>query len=71
MTETTPTSINRHSLREPGLIAHEARRLVGLQRHYHCAACRCEWRSWTRLAACPDCGEPFASAVIRRAAFGE
>ncbi|MGH2985089.1 MAG: hypothetical protein ACRDLO_00175 [Solirubrobacterales bacterium] len=69
MTETIPVPIDRRSLRDPALIAREARRLIGLERQYHCAACGCEWRSWTRLAACPDCGEAFLSAVIRRAAF--
>jgi hypothetical protein len=69
VTETIRTPINQHSIREPALAARKARRLVGLERHYQCAACGCERRSWARLAACPDCGAAFASAVIRRAAF--
>jgi hypothetical protein len=49
-------------------VAREARRLIGLEREYHCGSCGGERRSWSRLAACPDCGEAFAAAVIRRAA---
>jgi hypothetical protein len=44
------------------------RRLVGLERHYHCECGRDE-RSWTRLTACPECGQAFVTAVIRRAAL--
>jgi hypothetical protein len=50
-------------------VAREARRLIGLERQYHCRSCGGERRSWSRLAACPDCGEDFAAAVIRRAAL--
>ena len=45
------------------------RRLVRMERQYHCRACGGERSSWTRLAACPDCGEAFVAAVIRRAAL--
>jgi hypothetical protein len=49
-------------------VAREARRLVGLERHYHCGSCGNERHSWARIRACPDCGEVFVAAVIRRAA---
>jgi ribosomal protein L37AE/L43A len=45
------------------------RRLIALERHYHCESCGREQRSWARVPACPDCGQAFASAVIRRAAL--
>ncbi|MGI8461476.1 MAG: hypothetical protein ACR2OC_07555 [Solirubrobacterales bacterium] len=45
-----------------------ARKLVGLERSYSCSGCGSEQRSWTRMSACPDCGERFAVAVIHRAA---
>lgn len=48
-------------------VATRARRLIGLERHYHCRSCEGERRSWTRLASCPDCGDAFTGAVIRRA----
>jgi hypothetical protein len=67
MNELTKTSTGR-SLRDPSAVAREARRFVGLERNYHCDGCGCERSSWTRMAACPDCGEAFAVAVIRRAA---
>lgn len=47
----------------------EARRLVGLERHYSCSGCGAQHRSWTRMRACPDCGERLAFAVIHRAAL--
>ena len=64
------TSIARtgRSLRDPSAVTLEARRLVGFERQYHCHECGTELRSWTRLSACPECGEPFVAAVIRRAA---
>jgi hypothetical protein len=46
----------------------EAKRLIGLERRYACDGCGSEHRSWSRLRACPQCGEPLAVAVIRRAA---
>jgi len=46
-----------------------SRRLIGLERNYECASCGAEHRSWTRMRACPDCGEHLATAVIRRAAL--
>ena len=45
-----------------------SRRLVGLERRYDCERCGAEHLSWSRIRACPDCGEPLAVAVIRRAA---
>jgi predicted amidophosphoribosyltransferase len=48
--------------------AAEAKRLIGLERRYACRSCDSEHRSWSRLRACPACGEPLAVAVIRRAA---
>lgn len=46
-----------------------AGRLVGLERTYECGGCGSEHRSWTRMRACPDCGEHLAVAVIHRAAL--
>lgn len=68
MAHTSLTS-NGRTLRDPQLVAREARRLVGFERHYHCASCGGERRSWARLASCPDCGEPFLTATIHRAAL--
>jgi hypothetical protein len=68
MTEITGIRPNGASIRDSAPVA-EARRLIGLERHYRCGSCGCERRSWTRLVACPDCGEAFARAVIRRAAL--
>jgi hypothetical protein len=68
MIDATRTHTGR-SLRDPAAVAREARRMVGLERHYHCECCGGDRRSWTRLAACPDCGEAYVAAVIRRAAF--
>jgi predicted amidophosphoribosyltransferase len=65
----TSIDITGRTLCNPTAVAREARRLVGFERHYHCESCGCDRRSWTRLSACPDCGEPFVSAVIRRAAI--
>jgi hypothetical protein len=48
--------------------AAEVKRLVGLERSYACGSCGSEHRSWSRLRACPECGEALAVAVIRRAA---
>jgi hypothetical protein len=45
------------------------RRIVALERRYHCSACGHENRSWTRLRSCLACGQPLAHAVIRRAAI--
>jgi hypothetical protein len=45
------------------------RRLVALERHYHCGSCGSNERSWARVPACPNCGEAFVTAVIRRAAL--
>ena len=68
MIETTTTDTGR-ALRDPAAVAREARRMVGLERHYRCAGCGVEHESWTRLSGCPDCGQPYRAAVIRRAAF--
>jgi hypothetical protein len=46
-----------------------SRRLVGLERHYLCAACSREHRSWVRLRRCPGCGAALGAARIRRAAL--
>jgi hypothetical protein len=67
MTETT-THTGR-ALRDPAAVMREGRRMVGLERHYRCAGCGAEHTSWARMSGCPDCGRPFAAAVIRRAAF--
>jgi hypothetical protein len=64
--DANPTGRN---LTDPTAVVREARRLVSLERHYHCDACGSERSSWTRMSACPDCGEAFVAAVIRRAAF--
>jgi hypothetical protein len=56
-------------LRDPAAVAREARRLVGFERHYSCGACGSERHSWSRMSACPDCGEAYVAAVIRRAAI--
>lgn len=69
MADSTPITIDRRSRRDPAIAAREARRVIGLERHYHCEGCGREHRSWARLSACPDCGAGFVSAVIRRAAF--
>jgi hypothetical protein len=45
------------------------RRVVALERHYHCGTCGSDERSWARISACPNCGEAFVAAVIRRAAL--
>jgi DNA-directed RNA polymerase subunit RPC12/RpoP len=64
----TFNSTHGRSLRELSLVARETRRLVGFERQYQCSACGGEHRSWTRMRACPDCGERLAVAVIHRAA---
>lgn len=69
MADTSPITIGRRSSCDPAIVGPEARRLIGLERHYRCRACGREHRSWERLCACPDCGAAFVSAVIRRAAF--
>ena len=62
-------STTGRKLTDPTTVAREARRLVSLERHYHCGGCGSERSSWTRISACPECGEAFVAAVIRRAAF--
>ncbi|MDX6582934.1 MAG: hypothetical protein QOI10_2118 [Solirubrobacterales bacterium] len=57
------------ALRDPAAVSREARRMVGLERRYHCDGCGGEHRSWARMSSCPDCGEAYVAAVIRRAAF--
>ena len=56
------------ALRDPSAVAREARRFVGMERHYRCRACGSQRQSWSRISACPDCGEAYVTAVIRRAA---
>ena len=68
MTETTSTHTGR-ALHDPAAVAREARRIVGLERRYQCAGCGAEHASWARMSGCPDCGQPYRAAVIRRAAF--
>jgi hypothetical protein len=68
MAETTGIRRTQGSPRAAANVA-EARRLVGFERHYRCGSCGRERRSWTRLAACADCGETFVRAVIHRAAL--
>jgi hypothetical protein len=65
---TTTTTSTRHLPSE--LEGREARRLVGFERHYRCSAGH-EHRSWTRLRACPGCGESLTFAVIHRAALAK
>jgi len=48
--------------------AGEVRRLVGFEREYRCSSGH-EHRSWVRLRACPECGEPLTVAIIHRAAL--
>ena len=57
------------SLRNPRAVSREARRLVGFERSYRCDGCGHEHRTWSRLQACPDCGETYVAAVIHRAAL--
>lgn len=57
------------SLGDPTAVVRAGRRLVGLERHYSCRSCGSERSSWSRISTCPDCGEAFAAAVIRRAAL--
>lgn len=68
MKKSTITMTGR-SLEDVSLVVREARRLVGLERSYSCSGCGSEHRSWTRLPACPDCGDRLRVAVIRRAAL--
>jgi hypothetical protein len=69
MINTPTTTTTGRALRDPAAVVREARRMVGLERHYHCASCGSDHDSWTRMGSCPDCGQAYASAVIRRAAF--
>jgi predicted amidophosphoribosyltransferase len=45
------------------------RRLVALERNYHCSGCGKDHRSWSRLRSCTVCGEPLTHALIKRAAL--
>jgi hypothetical protein len=69
MIDASSPSTTGRNLTDPTAVAREARRLVSLERHYRCDACGGERSSWARMPACPECGEPFVAAVIRRAAF--
>jgi len=64
--QTHPTG---RALRDPAAVVREGRRLVGLERHYHCGDCGSDRSSWARMRSCPECGQAYVSAVIRRAAF--
>jgi hypothetical protein len=66
MIESTSTG---RGLRDSAAVAREARRLVGFERRYSCASCGSERRSWSRMTSCPECGEAYVAAVIRRAAI--
>jgi hypothetical protein len=66
MIESTRTG---RGLRDSAAVARETRRLVGFERCYSCASCGGERRSWSRMTSCPDCGEAYVAAVIRRAAI--
>jgi hypothetical protein len=66
MIESTRTG---RGLRDPAAVAREARRLVGFERHYSCASCGSERSSWSRMSCCPECGEAYVAAIIRRAAL--
>jgi hypothetical protein len=68
VTDSTNTRTGR-ALRDPAAVVREGRRMVGLERHYRCAGCGAERRSWSRMSSCPDCGRAYVAAVIRRAAF--
>jgi hypothetical protein len=57
------------TLRDPGTVAREARRLVGFERSYSCDGCGHEHRTWSRVSACPTCGTAYVAAVIHRAAL--
>jgi predicted amidophosphoribosyltransferase len=46
-----------------------SRRLVALERNYHCGSCGKDHRSWSRMRSCSACGETLTHAVIRRAAL--
>jgi hypothetical protein len=61
-------SISIYRTSDAGAMGQAMRRMVGMEREYRCSAGH-EHRSWTRLHACPDCGEALAIAVIRRAAL--
>jgi hypothetical protein len=67
MGDSKRTPLDRSPLEEGGS-ARGVRRLIGLEREYRCSAGH-EHRSWSRLRACPECGERLAVAVIRRAAL--
>jgi hypothetical protein len=68
MAQTLRTDTGR-SLADPAAVSREARRLVALERQYRCQGCGCERTSWMRIRDCPECGEAFVAAVIRRAAL--
>jgi rubrerythrin len=65
----THTHTTGRALRDPAAVVREGRRMVGLERHYHCESCGADHSSWARVRACPECGTAFVAAVIRRAAF--
>jgi hypothetical protein len=63
------TTTTGRGLRDPEGVAREARRLVRFERRYSCGSCGSEHQSWSRMSACPECGEAYVAAVIRRAAI--
>ena len=63
------TPFTGRGLSDPAGVVRETRRMVGLERHYHCRGCHSERSSWTRMSSCPDCGHAYVAGVIRRAAF--
>ncbi len=60
MTEATDRHSGTHSA---------SRRLIAMERNYHCQSCGKDHRSWARMRACTGCGETLTHAVIRRAAL--
>jgi hypothetical protein len=63
------STTTERGLRDTAGVAREARRLVGFERCYSCASCGSERHSWSRMRSCPECGEVYVAAVIRRAAI--
>jgi hypothetical protein len=61
-------AMNATILQRNGIGRADSRRLVGLERDYHCGSCGEHHRSWSRQRSCPACGEQLGPARIRRAA---
>ena len=47
------TNTTGRALRDPAAVVREARRMVGLERQYHCVSCGVEHRSWSRMTRLP------------------